>query len=104
MISVAEALQEGESFLAEHDVAEAKRDAASLLSFAADRPRVFFYAHPEYVLTGIEHDRYSSALRRRSSREPLQYITGKQEFFRLEFSVTPAVLIPRPETEMIVEN
>ena len=64
----------------------------------------FLYAHPEYELNVDETIRYGNAIERRSAREPLQYIVGIQEFYRHDFLVTPAVLIPRPETEMIVSK
>lgn len=84
-------------------VPEPRREAAALLSFALGRDRTFLQAHPEYVLSDAELSTFTDAVRRRSSHEPLQYITGRQEFWRLEFEVTPDVLIPRPETEILVE-
>jgi release factor glutamine methyltransferase len=104
MLSIAETLKKGESILAEHKVAEPRRDAVTLLAFVTDRDRVFFYAHPEHEISVSEHQKFHELLNRRANHEPLQYITGRQEFFRLDFEVTTAVLIPRPETEMIVEN
>ena len=67
-----------------------------------DRVRVL--AHPEGSISLDAADRYTILIRRRASGEPLQYITGVQEFYGQQFRVTPAVLIPRPETEILVEN
>jgi len=67
------------------------------------RDKAYLYAHPELELSCSEVNRYDESLQRRSSGEPLQYITGHQEFWGLDLLVTPAVLIPRPETEHAVE-
>lgn len=104
MPSVSEQLQLGFEELSKAGVAEPRREAALLLQFALGRDKTFLVAHPEYEITGSEEKLYLSALERRSNREPYQYITGKQEFFGLEFAVTPDVLIPRPETEILVEE
>lgn len=65
--------------------------------------RAYLFAHPERELTQAEQSRYEVLIARRASGEPLQYLTGHQEFWRADFLVTPAVLIPRPETEHLVE-
>ncbi len=65
--------------------------------------RAYLYAHPERVLTPAETQRYDEALARRATGVPAQYITGHQEFWGLDLIVSPAVLIPRPETEHLVE-
>lgn len=85
-------------------VADPRREAASLLAFTLDKPNTFLIAHPEYELTDDESKRFASFVARREKREPYQYITGRQEFYGLEFEVTPDVLIPRPETEILVEE
>ena len=85
-------------------VSESRREAASLLGIALQRNRTFLIANPEYVLTEDEEVRFESFLERRSRREPFQHIAGKTEFWGKEFVVNPDVLIPRPETEMIVEE
>ena len=72
--------------------------------FALDCDRAYLYpAHPERELTSTEMQRYDEALARRATGVPAQYITGHQEFWGLDFLVSPAVLIPRPETEHVVE-
>ena len=65
--------------------------------------RTYFYAHPEQELTEIHWIHYGRYLHERKAGKPTQYITGKQEFYGRDFKVTPAVLIPRPETELVVE-
>jgi len=79
-------------------------DAGILLSLAAGKPKEFILAHPEKKLTPAQERKYRSFARRRSAGEPIAYITGKKEFFGLEFFVNKNVLIPRPETELIVES
>lgn len=104
MTSIAEELKYAHDVLADNGVAEPHRESVSLLATALERDKTFLYAHPEYALTDREKEVFDSYLRRRASREPYQYITGVQEFYGLEFEVTPDVLIPRPETEMVVEQ
>jgi release factor glutamine methyltransferase len=71
--------------------------------FTLDCDRAYLYAHPERELTPDEMRRYDEALARRTTGVPAQYITGHQEFWGLDLIVSPAVLIPRPETEHVVE-
>src|ERR1700738_2747444 len=78
-------------------------NAELLLMFALGCDRAYLHAHPERELTSEEGARYSRALGQRSRGIPAQYITGHQEFWGMDFIVTPAVLIPRPETEHVVE-
>ena len=84
-------------------VSSARLAAELLLMHAIDRDRAWIYAHPEYLLTVEQQTIYAELIERRASGEPTQYLTGHQEFWGLEFEVTPAVLIPRPETEHLVE-
>jgi release factor glutamine methyltransferase len=86
-----------------HDVPMASRAAESLMMFVLGCDRAHLYAHPERQLSGEEIQEYETACARRAQGEPLQYITGHQEFRGLDFKVTPDVLIPRPETEHLVE-
>ena len=81
-----------------------RADAEVLLAHVLGKERVQLYLSFDKPLAGEELARYRSFLRRRAAHEPTQYITGKQEFWSLDFEVTPAVLIPRPETEVIVEK
>jgi release factor glutamine methyltransferase len=83
--------------------AQPRRDAELLLLHVIQRDRAYLLAHPDAVITPEEEAQYYEWLRRRAAHEPIQYIVGEQEFFGLTFSVTPNVLIPRPETEHLVE-
>ena len=78
-------------------------DGRALLRAALGVDDAHFAAHPEQILTGEQADRFAEWLRRRRAGEPVAYITGEREFYSLAFKVTPAVLIPRPETELLVE-
>jgi release factor glutamine methyltransferase len=79
-------------------------NAETLLMFALGCDRAHLFAHPERELTPDEQLRYDEALTQRSKGVPAQYITGHQEFWGLDLIVTPAVLIPRPETEHLIET
>ena len=77
--------------------------AELLLMHALGRDRTWLYAHPEEVIRDSEVHLFTSLLARRAAGEPTQHLNGKQEFWSLEFEVTPDVLIPRPETEHVIE-
>ena len=81
-----------------------RMNAELLIMFTLDCDRAYLYAHPERELTSDETQRYDEALARRVTGIPAQYITGHQEFWGMDLIVSPAVLIPRPETEHIVET
>jgi release factor glutamine methyltransferase len=84
-------------------VTSPRMNAELLIMFTLDCDRAYLYAHPERELTPDETRRYDEALARRATGVPAQYITGHQEFWGLDLIVSPAVLIPRPETEHVVE-
>ncbi|MBZ5695466.1 MAG: peptide chain release factor N(5)-glutamine methyltransferase [Acidobacteriia bacterium] len=77
--------------------------AELLLMHAIGRDRTWLYTNSEAMLDLAASEKYFALVARRAAGEPTQYLTGKQEFWGLEFEVTPAVLIPRPETEHIIE-
>jgi release factor glutamine methyltransferase len=77
--------------------------AEVLLMHTLQRDRAWLYSHPDEILAVVTAEKYFALIARRAAGEPTQYLTGKQEFWGLEFEVTPAVLIPRPETEHIME-
>ncbi len=79
-------------------------NAELLLMFTLGCDRAYLYAHPERELTAEEQTRYNETLNQRARGTPAQYITGHQEFWGMDFIVTPAVLIPRPETEHVIET
>jgi release factor glutamine methyltransferase len=80
-----------------------RRDAELLLASVLGTNAVALFAHPERVLSAEEGKQFESFVTRRTASEPIQYILGEQEFYGLPFTVTPDVLIPRPETEHLVE-
>ena len=77
--------------------------AELLLMHVLGRDRAWLYAHPEEPLDCVAAEKFFALIARRADGEPTQYLTGKQEFWSLEFEVTPSVLIPRPETEHVIE-
>lgn len=90
--------------LGSRGVPSARLDAEILLAFVLDVPRIQLYVQHERPLTGAERDTYRALVRRRAGREPVQYIVGRQEFWSLEFEVGPGVLVPRADTEILVEE
>jgi release factor glutamine methyltransferase len=101
--SIRGAITEGAQTLAAAGVNDARREAVSLMVCALKCDRTFVIAHAEDELSEPRLQVFRRLLARRVQREPLQYLIGHQEFFNLDFEVTPDVLIPRPETEIIVE-
>jgi release factor glutamine methyltransferase len=101
--SIAEALREASRRLSTAGVPEARREAGSLLARILGKDRTFLIAHAEDQVDAAALDQFESYLERRAAGEPMQYIVGVQDFFGREFRVTPDVLIPRPETELLVE-
>jgi len=77
--------------------------AEVLLAWVLGQPRSYLFAHPEEALAPKFEARYRGLVARRAAGEPLQHLTGEQEFFGRRFEVTPAALIPRPETELAVQ-
>ena len=92
-----------ERLTTEH-VPSPRMNAELLIMFTLDCDRAYLYAHPERELTADETSRYDAAVARRATGVPAQYITGHQEFWGMDLIVSPAVLIPRPETEHLVET
>jgi release factor glutamine methyltransferase len=97
------ALKEGMARLRAANVSSHTLAAELLLMHALGRDRTWLYTHPEAPLEADQAQQYLALIARRAAGEPVQYLTGKQEFWGLEFKVTPAVLIPRPETEHVME-
>jgi release factor glutamine methyltransferase len=103
-MTVRTALVQGAQLL-EDDAAVAvpRLTAEVLLAHALHRERVYLFGHPEHELSELEWLHYGRYLHERLQGKPTQYITGRQEFYGREFRVTPDVLIPRPETEHVIE-
>jgi release factor glutamine methyltransferase len=103
MSSIKSAIAETAKRLGAAGVDQPQTEANTLLADLLGRDRSFLVAHSENELSPGQLSEFDSRVARRAAGEPLQYIVGHQEFFRLDFEVTPDVLIPRPETELIVE-
>ena len=103
-LKIAEALQEASAALRASGVADARADARALLSHTLARGHAFLVAHSDDELEPHDLTLFRERVARRAEGEPVQYITGRQEFYGLDFEVNPAVLIPRPETELVVET
>jgi len=99
-----QALTAAIDLLTSKQIGSPRMNAEMLLMFVLNSDRAYLYAHPEYELTADEQARYDEAIAERSTGKPAQYITGHQEFWGMDLIVSPAVLIPRPETEHVVET
>lgn len=102
MTSVRAALQTARATLACSDTADL--DAQVLLAHVLQVERAFLFAHGEYLLDTVQRRMFQSFLERRAAGEPIAYILGAKGFYDLDLIVTPAVLIPRPETELLLEE
>jgi len=102
-MTIATALLQGTRLLEDGAIAVPRLTAEVLLAYALRRERVYLFAHPEQELAELEWLHYGRYLHERLKGKPTQYITKRQEFYGREFRVTGDVLIPRPETEHVVE-
>jgi release factor glutamine methyltransferase len=102
-IDIRAALKEGMAQLRAAQIPSHTLATELLLMHALGRDRAWIYSHPEESLDPATAEKFLALIARRAAGEPVQYLTGKQEFWSLEFDVTPAVLIPRPETEHVME-
>jgi release factor glutamine methyltransferase len=103
-VQLKQALNAAIARLTEDHVPSPRLNAELLLMFTLNSDRAYLYAHPERELTTDETTRYEAVLTERARGAPAQYITGHQEFWGMDLIVTPAVLIPRPETEHVMET
>jgi release factor glutamine methyltransferase len=103
-VQLKRALTAAITHLTADNVPSPRLNAELLLMFTLACDRAYLFAHPERNLTDDEQTRYQEALAERARGVPAQYITGHQEFWGMDLIVTPAVLIPRPETEHLVET
>ena len=103
-LSIAEALFEASQVLRTAGVPESRREAGSLLAHVIQKDRTFLISRAEEKLDSKALQDFREVVKRRALGEPLQYITGHQDFYGRAFRVTPDVLIPRPETELLVES
>jgi release factor glutamine methyltransferase len=102
-LTILAALLQGTKLLEDDSISAPRLTAEVLLTHALQRERSYLYAHPEEELSEIAWIHYGRYLHERLKGKPTQYITGRQEFYGRDFHVTPDVLIPRPETEHLVE-
>jgi len=102
-VQLKESLTSAITRLTADHVPSSRLNAELLLMFTLNCDRAYLFAHPERELSPEEESRYESALTERARGVPTQYITGHQEFWGMDLIVTPAVLIPRPETEHVIE-
>lgn len=105
-MTLRQAINQAASLLASQNElrATALRDAELILLHVLDATRTALFTEPDRSLSAEQYAAYTKLVARRITCEPIQYITGKQEFYGLELRVSPAVLIPRPETELLVET
>ncbi len=103
MTNVRAALVEAIAQLQREHVPSAELAAELLLMHTLSRDRVWLYTHPEELLAAAAREKYFSLIAKRAAGVPAQHLTGHQEFWGLDFEVTPEVLIPRPETEHVIE-
>jgi release factor glutamine methyltransferase len=103
-LTIADALREAAARLRDAGLAEPRREAVTLLSYSLGRDRAFLITHPDGALNDVQLSDFRAWVERRAAGEPFQYIAGRQEFYGLEFEVSRDVLIPRPETELLVEE
>ncbi len=104
MATIREALNQARARLREAEISSPDLDAAVLLGQVLGASRAMLYAHPERVLSEAEASSYATLIERRAQGEPVAYLTGHREFMGLDFLVDRRALIPRPETELLVER
>lgn len=103
-MNIKEALAKGIEVLKKANIEAPVIEAGVILCYAIKRNRAFIYTHAEYVLKDFEQEIYLHGIEKRSSGMPVQYITGYVEFMSIDFNVTSDVLIPRHDTEILVET
>jgi release factor glutamine methyltransferase len=101
--TILKVLQWTTGYFQRHEIEQARANAEVLLAHVLGLERIQLYLRHDQPLTGDELAKFREVVRRRAAREPTQYIMQKQEFWSLDFEVTPSVLIPRPETELLVQ-
>lgn len=99
-----EAIEAGEKVLKQAGIDDAKNDAWLLLAMVCKINRTYYYVHMDEELTIEQKKEFENMLKKRAEHVPLQYITGEQDFMGLPFKVNPSVLIPRQDTETLVEE
>ncbi|MBN2239546.1 MAG: peptide chain release factor N(5)-glutamine methyltransferase [Dehalococcoidales bacterium] len=101
---IREALEQARKNLSDNKIEDAALEAEVLLRYVLNVERTFLFTCPDKELTSDEHRKFMGLINRRTKGEPTAYITGTREFYGLDFKVNPSVLIPRPETELLVDT
>lgn len=101
---ISEALDEAAELLRDGSINDSRREATLLLGSVVNKDKAYLIAHANDELHEAALQSFKQIVERRSRHEPFQYIVGRQEFYGLDIVVSPAVLIPRPETELLVEQ
>ena len=104
MVRLDQAINNAYELFIQSDVPSPRLNAELLMMFTLGCDRAYLFAHPERPLNEEDYSRYQEAINERARGCPTQYITGHQEFWGLDLIVSPAVLIPRPETEHVIET
>ena len=102
MTSIQKAIQHGRELLT-NKVHSPQQEASLLLAHSINKTKEFLIAHSDEAISDVSFQRYQEYLSRRAEGEPIAYIQQQKEFWSLDLKVSPAVLIPRPETELIIE-
>jgi len=102
--TIRQAITWAKGILSESSIESARRDAEILMLHVTSLEHVQLYTHGEQELSATEHALYTELIARRAKGEPVAYLVGQKEFYALDFAVGPDVLIPRPETEILVEK
>ena len=102
-MTYAQAVKDAETFLLEHEITDASVDAWLLFSYVTQISRAMFLAERMRQMPEVQYQRYQELLKKRASHIPLQHLTGEQEFMGFSFLVNHHVLVPRQDTETLVE-
>ena len=102
--TVRSAVSWAQAYLNNDNIENARLDAEILLSYVLSERRIYLFINPDKTITSSDIQSYRELLTRRANREPIAYIIGKKEFYSRSFNVNPHVLIPRPETEILVDE
>ena len=104
MFSIKNTIDKGCLLLKDNDIENYKDECLLILEHVLQKDRTFLYTYPEHILTPTQYNTFMDIINKRCTHQPLQYLLGYQEFMGLNFSVNPDVLIPRQDTEILVET
>ena len=104
MMNIQSALIEANKILAENNIKSSKLDSEILLSKVLKKDRKFIILNLDKILNNIHYKKFKDLISQRSDRKPIAYLIGKKDFWKYEFYISNGILIPRPETEIIIEE